>query len=252
MAKNMKPTIFVVALAILITATMDYFGYSEFSALPLLALIILFWVLTRHSWADWGLRWGRPADYGLAVLYPIFVMGILSLILVLTGANLEGVDWGGAMQNFAMIAGATIIGAFLTEEGFFRGSLFVGFKNGNVPLKKTVIYVSLIFAAWHISWATISTEGQLPLGEFPVYLINATLLGLAWGLMRALSGSVLVASLSHGVWNGMAYSFFGLGGGTGFLNISDPVIYDPERGFIGIILNAAFVVYLWRKLPQDG
>jgi len=47
--------------------------------------------------------------------------------------------------------------------------------------------------------------------------VNATLIGLSWGLMRLISGSIIVTSVSHGVWNGMAYVLFGFGEKTGAL-----------------------------------
>jgi len=244
---DLNKTILIAVLAIATTYTMDATGYTMFSALPLLGFVLLFWALTRHSWADWGLKLGKPSDYGLAVLYPVFVMGIIAVVLVLAGASFGEVDWAKALKNIAMVSGATFLGAFLTEEGFFRGSLFAGFKGAGFSAKKTVIVTSVIFAAWHITWATITTEGKLPLAELPVYLINAGLLGIAWGLMRQLSGSVLVSSLSHGVWNGMAYTLFGLGTTSGFLALSEPSLYGPERGLLGIGLNAVFVFWLWRR-----
>ena len=42
-------------------------------------------------------------------------------------------------------------------------------------------------------------------------MVNATLLGAAWGILRMMSGSVVVASISHGLWNGLAYVLFGFG-----------------------------------------
>lgn len=248
---NIKTPLIFAALAIAITLALDITGYAIFSALPLMALVGLYWLVTRHSWADWGLKLGKPGDYGLAVLYPIFVMGIITLVLVFSGANFTEINWAKALKNFAIIGGTTVLMAFLTEEGFFRGSLFAGFKGAGFSTKKIVIVTSVLFAAWHIGWSTIAAEGKLPLWEAPVYLINAGLLGMSWGLMRTLSGSVLVPSLSHGVWNGMAYTFFGLGTTPGFLAMSDPVIFGPERGLVGVALNGLFVFYLWRKLAKE-
>ncbi len=242
------PTLAVIALAILITTGMDATGLSTLSALPLMALIPLYWLLTRHSWADWGLRWGRPGDYGLALLYPLFVMGIIALVLLATGAEMGERDWNAAAVGFATLAAATLPGAFLTEEGFFRGSLFAGCRRDGLSVEQTIVLTSLVFGAWHISWATIAEEGRVALHILPVYLINATLLGAVWGLMRQLSGAVLVASVSHAVWNGMAYSLFGYGSKSGLLEISNPFFLDPERGLLAILLNGLVVLFLWRRL----
>jgi membrane protease YdiL (CAAX protease family) len=244
-----KSTLSVIILSILITTSMDLAGLSAASALPLMGLVLLYWLLTRHSWADWGLRWGRPGDYGIALLYPLFVMGIIAVILILSGAEIGTTDWRAALRSFGIIALATLPGAYLTEEGFFRGSLFAGCTRDGLSIRQTIVLTSLVFGAWHISWATISEEGRVALHILPVYLLNATLLGAAWGLMRQLSGSVLVATVSHAIWNGMAYSLFGYGSSTGLLQVSNPFFLDPERGVAALLLNGLVVAYLWRKLP---
>jgi membrane protease YdiL (CAAX protease family) len=243
-----RPTWIVVALSILVTGGMDWAGYSAFSALPLLALIALFWTMSRHTWSDWGLGWGKPRDYGLALLYPVFVMGIIGAALALSGAKINDVDWQAALTAFATIALFTLPGAFLTEEGFFRGSLFTACQRDGLSARQTVVFSSLVFAAWHISWATLSEEGRLELHVLPIYLLNATLLGAVWGSLRLLSGSVLVAAVSHAVWNGMAYSLFGFGGDSGLLQVSHTALLDPERGLLAVLLNAAFLALLWRKV----
>ncbi|HKZ73736.1 MAG TPA: CPBP family intramembrane glutamic endopeptidase [Steroidobacteraceae bacterium] len=51
----------------------------------------------------------------------------------------------------------------------------------------------------------IDTGFAPPPAQVPVYLVNAAVMGLIWGMLRLISGSVVVASLSHGLWNGVAY-----------------------------------------------
>jgi hypothetical protein len=77
-------------------------------------------------------------------------------------------------------------------------------------------------------------------------MVNAAVLGVAWGLMRSMSGSVIVASLSHGLWNGIAYSFFGYGTKAGALGIKETALYGPEVGVLGLALNVVVVAALWR------
>jgi hypothetical protein len=79
-----------------------------------------------------------------------------------------------------------------------------------------------------------------------VYLVNAALMGVVWGLLRWMSGSVVVASLSHGIWNGGAYVFFGFGTRVGALGIEETAIYGPEVGILGLILNGVAAAALWR------
>jgi len=235
-------------VAIVATASMDYSGYSHLSALILFPLVLLFWFILRPSRQEWGLVAARLGDYGLALLYPMFVIGGLALLtLLMGGTSTVETDWNKTLINMAAVGFSTILIAILTEEGFFRGTLWFGLRKNGAGLGATVLFTSLAFMAWHISWAVLPGEGQLPLLQTPVYLANAALLGAAWGLLRAISGSVIVASVSHGVWNGMVYLLFGLGEGGGALGIVDSFIYGPERGVLGLVFNGAFVFFLWKK-----
>ena len=236
------------AVAIFATTTMDYFGYSLFSALILFPLVVIFWFIMRPTRQEWGLVVGKPGDYGLALLYPLFVIGGLALLTFLVGAtSTVETDWNKTLINMAAVGLSTIIVAIFTEEGFFRGTLWAGLRTNGAGLGVTVLFTSLAFMAWHIGWAVLPGEGQLPPAQAPVYLANVALLGAAWGLLRAISGSVIVASFSHGVWNGMVYLLFGLGEGGGALGIADTIIYGPERGVLGLVFNSIFVFFLWKK-----
>lgn len=247
MTKYRLPLVAAV-VAIAATASMDYSGYSQFSALILFPLVVIFWFILRPSRQDWGLVAGKLGDYGLALLYPLFVIGGLALLTLLVGAtSTVETDWNKTLINMAAVGFSTIIVAILTEEGFFRGTLWAGMRENGAGLGATVLFTSLAFMAWHIGWAVLPGEGQLPPLQAPVYLANAALLGAAWGLLRAISGSVIVASVSHGVWNGMVYLLFGLGAGSGALGVVDTAIYGPERGVLGLVFNGAFVFFLWKK-----
>ncbi|MDJ0879637.1 MAG: CPBP family intramembrane metalloprotease [Halieaceae bacterium] len=252
MPKLSRSSLALVAMAIVSTAVMDAVGLSMFSAFTLMVLIPLYWLLTRHTWKAWGLCFGRPIDYGLAVLYPTFVMGSLVLALIAGGADLSATDWSAAARGFAIMAAATVIGSLITEEGFFRGSLFIAAQGDGYSVRQSVVFSSLVFSAWHISWATLSEEGRVALSILPVYLINAALLGAAWGLIRALSGSVLVPSVSHGIWNGAAYTLFGFGSEGGLLAVDNALWLDPERGLLAVVLSGLYVAWLWRRLNQTA
>ncbi len=75
MGPTMRYPIIFALLAIAITSTMDGTGYTDFSALILAPLLAILWFLERFSRAEIGLKLGRPGDYGLAVLYPLVVVG---------------------------------------------------------------------------------------------------------------------------------------------------------------------------------
>jgi len=240
-----RPILGVLA-AIAITTAMDASGLSAFSALPLFPLMCLFWYLERLSRQSMGFNLGPWRHYGLAVLYPVAVLGAVGLISAAAGAvDLSHTDWDKASLNFALITVSTVLMAIITEEGFFRGWLFASFERAGLTRERILIGSSIAFSLWHLSAVALSTGFDLPARQIPVFMLNAAVIGVIWGLLRLISGSVFVASLSHGVWNGGAYVFFGFGTNTGALGIEDTAIYGPEVGIVGLGLNLLFAAALW-------
>lgn len=237
-----------VLIAVSITTTMDFTGYTIFSALPLLGLTIIFWLIHRVSKNDVGLKLGSLKYYGLALLYPIVVLGITTLMAYIYGDfSVVGVDWVKVIKHISIAAVIGSLMTLLTEEGFFRGWLWGSFHNLGMGSTNILFVTSGLFTLWHISAVTSGTEYGLPLYQVPIYLINATLLGLIWGLLRLMSGSVVVASVCHAVWNGLAYELFGFGEKVGVLGIQKTILFGPEVGFLGIVLNGLFFIWLWNK-----
>jgi hypothetical protein len=65
-----------------------------FGVLSLIPLMGLFWYLQRLSRVEIGFVWGRLNHYGLAVLYPLVVFGLVGSAAWMAGAiNLENADW---------------------------------------------------------------------------------------------------------------------------------------------------------------
>lgn len=247
MNNNYKWPVLGVVAAIAITTTMDANGLLNFSALPLAALFGLFWYLQRIPRVEIGFVWARAGFFGLALLQPLLVIGLIALIAFVAGAvHLEYTDWKKAGVNFALITVSTILVASITEEGFFRGWLWASLTRAGQGPNGVLLWSSLAFAAWHLSAVLLPTGFNPPLAQVPVFILNATLLGAIWGMLRLISGSVFVASVAHGVWNGLAYVFFGFGSQVGALGIQQTAIYGPEVGVLGLVLNLIFAAALWR------
>ena len=135
----------------------------------------------------------------------------------------------------------------ITEEGFFRGWLWASLKRAGKSDKAVLLWTTFAFMAWHISAISLDTGFDLPAREIPIYLINGTILGLIWGTMRMVSGSILVPAVSHAVWNGIDYPLFGFGEKIGALGITETHLYGPEVGLLGIVLGVAFFTLIWRR-----
>jgi uncharacterized protein len=245
----MKKILLAIILAIGITTAMDANGLSAFSALPLFLLMALLTWVSGYKIGELGFKKGNHEAYKYAVLYPVIVIGIICLFaFIFHATHFNKPDWGKILANLAITSFATIIMSLITEEGFFRGWLFVSFQKQGFSPGKTIFWSSIIFSAWHISAVLLPTGFDLPAREIPLFLINAALLGAIWGTLRSSSGSLLPSSLSHGLWNGLVYTFLGFGNKPGVLGINNTVLWGAETGLIGILLNSLFLFFLYRKL----
>jgi membrane protease YdiL (CAAX protease family) len=235
-----------VLVAIAITTTMDATGLSAFSALPLFPLMGILWYLDRLARPSMGFVWGRWSHYGLAGLYPVVVLGVVALVSAAAGAvDLSQTNWEKVRLNLALVAVSTILVAMITEEGFFRGWLWASLERAGQKPGWVLLWSSIAFSLWHLSAVALKTGFDLPAAQIPVFMVNAAVMGAVWGLLRRISGSVVVASLSHGLWNGGAYVFFGFGTRVGALGIKDTATFGPEVGVLGLAANVAFAIALW-------
>ena len=239
-----------VLAAIAITSTMDAAGLTAFSALPLALLLAIFWYLQRFSRKQVGFSWGRERRYHylLAVAYPVVVGTVTTLIAIAAGAvDFSHTNWKKAGINFALIAVSTVLVAVITEEGFFRGWLWASLERAGKGRTVILIWSSIAFSLWHWSAVLLKTGFAPPHSQVPGFLLNAAVLGAIWGLLRWHSGSVIVSSLSHGVWNGMAYVLFGFGSRSGALGIKNTGLFGPEVGVLGLAMNVAVLAALWNR-----
>ena len=250
MIKKAIPFIAVI-VAVAITTTMDFTGYTNFSALPLFGIIIIFYFLQKQSKKEFGLVFGKLKYYGLALLYPFLVLGTAVLAAYVYGDfSITEFDTKKIITNLSAQILIGPIMLLLTEEGFFRGWLWGAFKKNGLSPKQTLIVTSLLFVTWHISAVTSGSEYSLPPSQVPIYLINAMLLGLIWGTLRWASNSVIVAAVCHTVWNAFAYLLFGFGVKVGLLGIANTALFGPEVGYLGILLNTLFFLWLWKTTKQ--
>jgi membrane protease YdiL (CAAX protease family) len=252
MNRQMLPAVVGFAVAALVTGIMDATGYSVFSALPLIPFAGFFWYLQKFSRTEVGLTWGAPRDYVPALAYPVLVLGSIGLIAALTGAvDVSETDWRKTLTNVGLMSTTGVVMAMITEEGFFRGWLWASLKRAGKSDTYVLVWTSLAFAAWHIPAISLDTGFNVPANEIPIYLVNATLLGLIWGLLRLVSGSVLVPAVCHAVWNGIDYPLYGFGEKVGALGIEQTHIFGPEVGVVGVLVNLLAAGVLFYKLSWN-
>jgi len=221
-------------------------GEATWYALPLLtALIAVAWRgrLTRE---ELGLRGGR-GFYPHATLLPLAAVGSVVWLATLVGVARVGETpirmLGLQVSTMAVL---TAFGALLTEDGFFRGALWGALHRAGRSSDEILIWTSTAYVVWYVPILWLTPAPVLGAEAFLVHVVNIWLLSLSWGVLRLVSGSVLVSAWSHGLWNGLAYTLFGFGAARGAMGVVDPLRFDPERGWAGIAVNATAVVVLWR------
>jgi membrane protease YdiL (CAAX protease family) len=241
-----------VALAIALTTGLDATGFADFSALPLIPLFALFAWLDRIPRRELGLAQGTPDGYASALGHPIVVIGALAALASAAGAmDLSAFDSASAVRNVALSTGATFLLAIVTEEGFFRGWLWAVLTRHRISALATLSLTTVAFVLWHVSFVFVSSEFHFVQSDIPLFFINATLLGLIWGMLRLASGSIIVSSAGHGLWNGLTYVLFGVGSTPGALGIRNLALYGPEVGLYGAALNALVLAVLcWLNLAK--
>ncbi len=250
---SLRPAVAGFAVAIAVTATMDATGLSMFSSLPLLPLAGLFWFLGKYSRREMGFVFGSGDGYRWALLYPVVVPGLLAAVAFAFGAiDLAEADWSKSGRQFVLMALTGTLGTLLTEEGFFRGWLWAALKRTGRCDRSVLFWTSIGFSLWHLSAVVLDTGFAPPAKQVPIFMVNAALLGLNWGLMRKISGSVFAAALSHAVWNGVVYTLYGFGEKSGELGIEQSWLYGPEVGVLGLAANGLFAWYLWRIAMNDS
>lgn len=225
------------------------------SPLPYLLVLTLLagltWGILRLSRQEMGLSVGGLTNHLVALLYPLAAVGMLAGLVWATGSAGAGpVFTGENAKRLGLMFVSTWVGTLLTEEGFFRGALWgVSHRSGWKPMS-VLLWTSIAFMAWHIAVPIIEEDFRLVTQQIPIYYGNVLLLGLAWGLLRMISGSILVTCTAHASWNALVYVLFGYGMKSGALDVSRLSLFGPERGVLGLVVNAAIVLLLlrwWRK-----
>jgi len=246
MNKALLPAAAGVLIAIAVTTTMDATGYAMFSALPLAPLTGVYWTLQKYSREQIGLVWGNLRSYAMALAYPSAVLGTITAVAYLSGAiDTSDANWKNVLLNMTAGGSIGVLMVLITEEGFFRGWLWAALKRAGQSDRQVLIWTSIAFTIWHISAISLDTGFDIPAREIPVFLVNATLLGGVFGFLRMISGSVVVPSVCHAIWNALDYPLYGFGEKVGALGIENTHIFGPEVGILGIGINSIFAFALW-------
>ncbi|HOZ05906.1 MAG TPA: CPBP family glutamic-type intramembrane protease, partial [Arenimonas sp.] len=161
------------AMAIAVNAAMDATGLSGLSFASLFPLVLIFWAMQRLPRKSMGLAMGSWRHYGLALLHPLLIIGVIAVVCLVAGvADVSRVNWLSARNDFLTTVAISIPLAILTEEGFFRGWLYGSLQRAGIGELRIMIWTGVAFSLWHIPAVSMNTEDAPPLAQIPVLLVN--------------------------------------------------------------------------------
>ncbi len=219
-------------------------------ALPLFVALVAFWRRGGLSLSSMGFKSAR-GFYRPATIHPLLVVGFsVALATALSAMRVREVGfWSLTFQVSTMMI-VSFVGTLVAEDGFFRGALWGALERTGRSDDAILLWTSAANAVWFLPLLLLEPSLGVAPEAIGVHVLNVWLLGLCWGVLRLASGSVLAAAWGHAVWSGLTYTLFGFGPAMGALNVLDPVRFDPERGWVGVALNAAAFLLLWRWLGR--
>ena len=148
-----------------------------------------------------------------------------------------------------MCIGFNIINVWM-EEGLFRG-FFMTYVDKEKSKTYSLLFAALLFGLWHLVTPFRSlVDGEMSGGGFAVmsigYVVLSALMGIKWGLLFRMSGSV---------WIGLADHFFNNCVVTNLLHVvTDTGVDEMQivRVLIGELLSfIVIVVYAKKKQKQQ-
>lgn len=227
---------------------------------PGLVGLVLSWVF-GWKFKDIGFKLGNWRNYVWSYLVPAVTAVLILVILIATGLGdfeispklLEKA--GSVPKALAMILLLTpILGSLigsvsaLGEEIGWRGFLHSKMMALNLP--HPFLLTGLIWSAWHwplILFSNYATS-EHPALSVVLFTITVTSVSVFMGWMRAKSGSVFTATLTHGVhnlWIQVIYPAFLKAGPL------DPY-FGGESGVIIAVIYVALAIYVYKKFLIKG
>lgn len=229
-------------------------------------IIILFCLLNRLKWKwfDVGFSskgFGKSTCIGFVLAICTFIVAYIIEILILKGQG-HTVSLGIFTMGFSLIGESAIhtgvtyillcvffnIINVIMEEGVFRG-LFTRIVRTNYSMKTAILFQAFLFGIWHVITPLHNLiDGNLNLAGFLGlsigYIILAGIMGIKWGLLYKMTGSL---------YAGMADHFFNNCIATNLLHITTESGTDEMmiiRVLIAQMLSSALVFIIfcrWKK-----
>ncbi|MGN0346390.1 MAG: lysostaphin resistance A-like protein [Lachnospiraceae bacterium] len=226
-------------------------------------ILVLFYVLKilEWKWQDIGFSakgFGRSICIGFSLAVCTFLAAYAAEILILIGQGYT-VSLGIFTTGFSLVgeseihtgAGYILMCIFfniinvIMEEGVFRG-FFTGLVSADHTKKTALLFQAFLFGVWHIVTPLHNlADGDLGFAAFlglsVGYVILAGIMGIKWGLLYQMTGSL---------YAGMADHFFNNCVATNLLHVTTESGTDEMlilRVLIAQMLSFALVMVVFRR-----
>ena len=231
--------------------------------------ILVVWIMLRRlnwSWSDIGFArtgFAKGVSLGLLLAAASFLISYTVEILILKSQGNE-VRFGFFTTGFSLAGDAEIhMGAgfilmcilfniinVVMEEGTFRG-LFFRIVSLDHPFRFALLFQALLFGVWHIITPLHNLiDGDINLLSFIGlsigYVILAGMMGVKWGLMVRMTGSL---------YAGMADHFFNNCIATNLLHVTTENGVDElmiVRVMLAQLVSFAVVMIIWKRNRVKG
>jgi len=221
-------------------------GQGALYNLWLAVMLAVLWAGQKLTRREVGLAAGDRTSYLVAIAYVAGIVGLVALgAWAAEAIDLSGYSAATVARRISLNFLVTFALTLITEDGFFRGALWGSCERAGFSPAKTIVWTSVAFGLWHLAVPIIDPDFSQSGSKVPLYVLGSTAFGVAMGLLRFRSGSVVVPSACHALWNATVYTLFGAGEKTGQLGVADHRVFDPERGYAGLVLAILAAVVLW-------
>ena len=169
-------------------------GYYMLEKAPGFILLILISAMFKLDVRNNGLCIGRLTSYRKSICIACYVMPIIPLIVML----LENINQLYISLNVAILStGYYIVNSFF-EEYLFRGLIFTWLSNTLLgTIWGGIVVQGILFGLWHLPHHIVASNINIAL----IHMLLATGIGILFGLIRAITGSIIVPIVLHTLWN---------------------------------------------------
>jgi membrane protease YdiL (CAAX protease family) len=209
-----------------------------------------YWLVTRElvQLVGWlcviaGLGWWRAAGLGPGSFSPWGAVPVLALVVasIAAAGTSEAVGVGPGVQ---LAVGAGVFLGALREEVEFRGFLYHGLT-ARLGGTTAVLAASALFSVYHIP--AMVRDGVLG-GDVLIVLVAHFGFGMYMCLIRARTGSILLPTILHTLWNLVAWDLAIWAYPEGR---SPDSVASIKAAVIGVGLLLAYFLYLRTTLARS-